>query len=238
MIVRHLFAPPRCEACETTIGESPGLCEDCQNSLKPLNPSHCQICAVPFGSEGLSAHPCSECILNPPSFQKVWAGYHYEGAVIPLIHRIKFGKQVDGLKILSQRLAEKFHEACLEFQPDLVIPVPLSWWRQFLRGFNQSYLLLRYLQKNSGQKVPIHWGLHRRHTRAQAKKDRVSRLRSLKRVFRISPSPAIQSRKILLVDDVLTTGATAEALAAGLRKAGAHDVGVFVLARVEKKKSL
>lgn len=167
----------------------------------------------------------------------MWASFIYQGPLPDLLHGVKFGKNPLGLKVLVRRALPAFCQACEEFQPEEILPVPLSPWRRFTRGFNQSYLLAHYLLKSQKNSIPIKRWVTRRHTKAQARQTKSERNRSLKNAFSVPRPDRVRGKRILIVDDVMTTGATAEALSRCLLKAGAKEVGVYVLARTPKDES-
>lgn len=251
------FAPPQCEACEQGILSDQWLCEACQEKIKNLPSNHCRICAEPFSSTKTSEHLCGECLKYPPAFSKVWAAYLYEGAVPPLIQQAKLKKRPLGLINLARQSVGLFRQALEEFQPDLLLPVPLSFWRSFQRGYNQSYLLAKtwrkewknknlkisrggpacppfsFMGRHIGLPLPIALVVNRRHTKALAQQKREERLKALRHAFRADAS-AVLKRRILVMDDVMTTGATVQALSLALKNSGAEEVGVCVLARTAK----
>ena len=236
--LRGWLAPPACLACDTLVRENRFLCKSCETAIEEMGQNHCLCCAEPFSSSSLSPHLCSKCLKKPPAFRKVWASLIYQGPTMDLLHGVKFGKNPRGLKVLISRALPAFSRACREFAPEEILPVPLSPWRRFGRGFNQSFLLAHYLLKAQGpkksEKIPLRRWVRRSHTRAQSRQGREERMKSLNSAFSV-PSPArVRGKRILIVDDVLTTGATAEALSVCLLKAGAKEVGVYVLARTPK----
>jgi ComF family protein len=183
----------------------------------------------------LSPHPCQDCLTRPPSYRKATAVFEFEGSASTLLHAAKFRGNTRALKWLARQAQANFLELCEEFQPQYLLPVPLSWRRKWKRGFNQSYLLAHYLRKAYGKDLPIWQEIRRSHTEAQSQKNRKDRLRALKGVFSLRRISSLQGAKILVMDDVMTTGATVETLSRAVLAAGAGEVRVFVLARVGKK---
>lgn len=194
----------------------------------------CTICALPFAAEEASSHRCDECIRQPPTFGKVTAAFEFKGPMLPLWHRVKFGASLYPLKSLTLRALPWFKAALVELEPDFILPMPLHFTRRFRRGYNQSYLLAKALQEQAGSNIPILRGIRRAYRRPQARKTREARLAMLEGGFRFRAKIAQEASKVLLVDDVLTTGATAESLSRVLKEAGATRVDVFVLGRVAK----
>lgn len=233
--IKRLWAPPFCEMCSTLVSRPPDLCDSCHHKLRPLSLSHCAICASPFSGSGLSTHLCSECLLERPGFEKVYSAFEFQGAAGDLLKRGKFGKQERVFNLLSRLALEAFRETLLEFRPELLCPMPLSWRRGIQRGFNQSFLLAKELKKLSGATLSLDLSVRRGHTEPQAKRDREARLHALKGVFALSRHRFLKKERVLIIDDVLTTGATAQALSETLRRGGASAVGVFTIARVRRK---
>ncbi len=232
--LRSFFSPAHCEACQVSVSEDQELCGDCERGLRFLSPSHCEICALPFASEEISSHRCAECLEDPPSFDKVHALYEFTGSLPHLLRAGKFGKKLIIYPMLAQRGLSLFQQVVREVQPDYLVPMPLSWRRRWVRGFNQSYLLAKYLQKCSNLEIPFFLEVGRKHSAPQAQRDRQQRLRALKGVFSLKDPGRIKNKKLLLIDDILTTGATAQALSRQLKKMGAREVQVFVIGRVGK----
>jgi ComF family protein len=235
--LRGWLAPSACLACDRLVGENQFLCKSCEWGIEEMGQNHCACCAEPFSTASLSSHLCGKCLKKKPLFSKVWASLVYRGPTMDLIHGVKFGENPLGLKALIPRALPVFSRACREFAPEEILPVPLSPWRRFGRGFNQSFLLAHYLlkaERNKKNKIPLRRWVRRSHTRAQARQGRDERMKSLNQAFSIPRPSRVQNKRILLVDDVLTTGATAEALSRCLLKAGAKEVGVYVLARTPK----
>lgn len=137
--------------------------------------------------------------------------------------------------VLAEKGGDSFRSAVGSFDPDLLVPMPLGWLRRWRRGFNQSYLLLKSLRHRAGIDVPIWRGVRRRTRAPQARLDRAARQRALSGAFLPIRSGDLKGRRLLIVDDVLTTGATAESLSKCLLQAGAHSVQVFAFARARRK---
>lgn len=228
------FAPPQCEVCEAHLNEATCLCRLCEHKIQALPINHCMICAEPFASPESSAHLCEVCLKQRPAFSKVWAAYLYEGPVPALVHQAKLKRRPLGLLKLAKQSESLFVRVLQQFQPDLILPVPLSFWRSFKRGYNQSYLLAKAWRQSFEGAPSISLIAKRCHTKPLATQNRRERLKLLKNAFRVSLQ-AVSQKRILLIDDVMTTGATAQALSQALLQAGAQEVAVLVLARTAKR---
>ena len=229
------LAPPRCEACETLVPKVPSLCPDCVAGLRPLLGPHCRHCALPFERGSPSGRLCAECLERPPSFQKASSAFEFEGTAVRLCHDFKFGQQLQALQPVLPVALESFTKVLYDFAPQLLAPVPLGWWRRFRRGFNQSYVLAQALQQGLGSELPYLAGLRRRGTPPQARRGRADRHLAMRGVFEVQRPRLARGFRILIVDDIMTTGATVEALSKSLLQAGAEAVQVWTLARRGRK---
>ncbi|HKY64332.1 MAG TPA: ComF family protein [bacterium] len=235
--LRSCLAPPCCELCPRLIEEPPGLCAACAGLWVELSLWRCELCADPFAGQGLSAHRCGVCLQNPPSFEKVHAAVEFDGSAVGLLHALKFGGRRSALGPLAEKGAPHFRAAVETCAPDFLVAMPLGWSRRRRRGFNQSYLLLRALSRGARIEVPVWRGGRRRTREPQARLDRGARQRVLAGSFLPLKPGSLAGRRILLVDDVLTTGATAESFSKCLLQAGARSVQVFAFARARRKGS-
>ena len=208
------------------------ICTPCESELPWLG-GQCSVCALPLPMAGLR---CGQCASRPPAFERVLAPWAYDFPVDSLITRFKhqakwpLGRLLG--ELLAQSLQHHFNEG-LE-RPDALVPVPLATRRLRQRGFNQAALLARWL--SGPLAIPCEENLLRRtqDTPAQQALDARARRRNLRQAFALAPQAALHNRHLALVDDVLTTGATAQALAALLLDAGAARVDVYCLARTPK----
>jgi ComF family protein len=221
--VLDLVFPPRCAACDVP-GESP-FCAVCAETLVPV-PAGCPVCGVPQDESLLPAlkpRRCPHCRAHPPRFALASAPYLHGGALADAIHRLKYEKRED----LGASLAVLF-EACAVPQSDVLVPIPLHPRRLRQRGYDQARLLADGASKRF--RLPVAPLLRRvRETGQQVGRDRTSRERSVRGAF--APAGEVLGARICLIDDVLTTGATASAAADALLMAGATRVEVRTLAR-------
>ncbi|MFT7223375.1 MAG: ComF family protein [Cellvibrionaceae bacterium] len=214
-----------CLAC----GEfnSQRICTRCQDYLPKLrNP--CQHCGVPTPH----AHQrCGQCLKNPPVFESVHTPWTYASPLDKLLYNFKhLGDQCTG-KALSQLLSVEIKNDYFSRHlslPEILVAVPMSKRQQWRRGFNQAALLCTELHQSFG--IPVFTALKRRHSEIQQKQlNRQQRLRNLSGCFQISGQ--LSGKSVAIVDDVVTTGATANTLAKALRKAGAGEIRVWALCR-------
>jgi len=219
----ELLFPPRCAACDA-LGDSP-FCAVCAETLLPL-PAGCPLCSVPQDETLLPAlkpRRCPHCRLHPPRFAFATAAYLHGGALAEAIHRLKYERRED----LGLALGVLF-EACPVPKSDLLVPIPLHPRRLRQRGYDQARLLADGAARRFG--IPVAPLLRRvRETGQQVGRDRTARERSVRGAFAATGNLA--GLRACLIDDVLTTGATASAAAAALLEAGAARVEVRTLAR-------
>ncbi|WP_248740019.1 ComF family protein [Pseudomonas sp. MWU12-2029] len=222
----------RCLICDEPAETETPLCVACETDLPWLG-DQCMTCALPLPAAGLT---CGGCLKDPPAFEQVVAPWPYGFPVDSLITRFKhnakwpFGRLLG--EVLGQFLQHRFDEGLP--RPDALLPVPLANKRLRQRGFNQAAMLARWLGKQLD--LPCEENALRRiqDTSAQQALDAKARKRNLRNAFDLLPDAHVQGRHLALVDDVLTTGATAQALARLLVDAGAARVDVYCLARTPK----
>lgn len=218
-----------CLLCDERVDTPLPLCAGCEAELPWLG-AHCQVCALPLAVEGLT---CGSCLKRPPPFDRVEAPWRYGFPVDALINRFKhqarwpIGRLLGDL--LAGHLAHAFNDGLP--RPDLLLPVPLSPKRQRQRGFNQAQMLAEVLSPALQITQRSDWLLRIGDPPAQQKLDAVARRRNLRGAFTLSPSARPSGLHLALIDDVLTTGATAQQLASLLMRAGALRVDVYCLAR-------
>jgi ComF family protein len=221
-----LLFPSACAACDELVAEGRSFCERCAGSLYPIGPA-CPRCALP--TEGAIATECRRCRRVPPPFAAVSAGYRFGGELATAIRRFKYGgKDRSGRRDLARPLASLLGPLLAARPSCLVVPVPLSPRRLAERGFSQALELARLAAP--GRVVPAL--VRVRETQEQAGLDRTGRVRNVAGAF-AAVTHAVAGHPVALVDDVVTTGATAAACARALRRAGAVEVVVCALARAE-----
>ena len=224
-----LVFPPLCPVCERLLGAGrrDPLCGTCWESLERIAPPWCRCCGAPLGIEGL----CGACRVRRPPFAYARAALLYRDVVREAIHAFKFGGR-RGLAVpLGDLLAGLGTAALPGAAPDILVPVPLHPRRVRERGYNQALLLARRLAQAWG--VPVAADALRRvaPTRPQTDLDAAERRRNVRDAFAVRRPELIAGRHVVLVDDVLTTGATAGECARILYRAGATTVGVLTVAR-------
>lgn len=226
-----LFFPPVCALCEEALCSGP-LCAGCLEKFeaKKITSPLCTSCGIPFPSSGASDHECGGCINGNVPFIKARSAYTYDGVVLEATHKLKYRGKVTLAGPLGALIAGAavFPEA-----PDLIVPVPLHKKRLRQRGFNQSLLLSREVSK--ALSVPLDYiNLKRvRETEQQINLTALERVRNVSGAFEAGRAEVFKDKKVLLVDDVFTTGATIMECSRVLKRAGAK-VFALTLARAVK----
>lgn len=221
-----------CLLCADPADTAQPLCSACEAELPWLG-GHCAICALPLPGTGLT---CGACLKRPPAFARVEVPWRYDFPVDSLITRFKHQAQWNYGRLLAEQLAEHLQHAFNEGlpRPQWLLPVPLSRQRQRQRGFNQAQMLAQWLGQHLHIAVNSQCLQRIRDTPAQQGLDAHTRRRNLRQAFRVQQSSLLAGRPVALVDDVLTTGATATCLARLLLQAGASRVDVYCLARTPR----
>lgn len=220
-----LLFPPRCAAC-AALGPAAGpFCAVCAGALLPIGDFRCPACGLPYEGQG-TPHLCEHCERRPPSFDSARAGYVLGGPIADAIHRFKYADRPHLAAPLARLLADLAPPGT-----HLLLAIPLHPGRLATRGYDQAMLLARPLARLSGKGLGHIRALRRtRDTPPQVSLDRAGRAANVAGAFIADPR-RVAGRNILLVDDVLTTGATAEECARVLKKAGASRVDVLTVAR-------
>lgn len=227
----NLFFPPRCAACGAAVDHAHTLCSACFESLHIITQPACACCGFPFahpmGEEAL----CGACLEKPPPYQKGWAVLRYDDAATQLVSRLKYSDKTHLAPFLGTLMVRHGHPV-LE-GAELLIPVPLHWRRMVTRRYNQSLLLAREIARASHISLLPGAMRRTRHTPPQASLTRSERLDNVRGAFAVQEQhkPIIAGKKLVLIDDVMTTGATIHACCKTLKQAGAKEMRVLTLAR-------
>ena len=221
--------PPRCLACGATVDEIDALCGPCWTAITFFAPPWCTQCGVPFPHPMGDDAICADCARQRPSWDKARAVLRYDKHSRRLVLKLKHGDQTH----LAGAFGRWMHRAGGEVLAgaDLLVPVPLHWTRLVGRRFNQAALLANSIRGAGGPPVGADWLVRRRRTPSQGLMGPAARARNVRGAFVLRRGRSVAGRRIVLIDDVLTTGATVEECARVLRHAGAEWVGVLVLAR-------
>jgi ComF family protein len=226
-----LLLPPVCLLCGQRLPDGTAateLCPACRAGLPQPTPARCPVCAVAHRTLIPSLHHCEACLRHPPPFARVHAVGPYAGTLREAVQNFKYHGQLALERPLGQLLAAALHAGAAA-RPDLLVPVPLHLERLRSRGYNQALQLARQIGRQWDAPVAIDLLRRVRPTAPQQGLTAVARQHNLRGAF--TATRRLPGRRILLVDDVLTTAATARECAAVLRAAGAASVEVVVLGR-------
>lgn len=226
-----LLLPPACLLCGQLLPaghDAQSFCQNCRATMHPLSPAHCSCCAQPFPNV-TSSHLCGTCLKRPPAFSTVHAAALYQGSIKEAIQRLKYRNQLTLAKPLGQRLGNIIAAAKHDFLPHRIVPVPLHSDRLRQRGYNQALEVARPLARQLG--VPLDTTLLQRirKTPQQQGLSASERRSNLRNAFALtSRAPSF---KILLIDDVMTTGETVRECCRTLLRGGVDEVQVAVIGR-------
>ena len=226
-----LALPPLCAACREPV-DGKGLCPACWSKLSFITRPYCERLGIPFVYDPGPGILSMEAIAHPPAYQRARAAVRFDEISRALVHALKYGDRLDLAPMMGRWLALAGRE--LLGEADALVPVPLHWRRNWARRFNQSGMLAAAVSSQTG--VPVAAAALKRvkATLQQVGLSRSERAANIQGAFRVPADgkAAIAGRKLVLVDDVLTSGATAEGCARALLRAGAANVDVLVFARV------
>jgi ComF family protein len=225
-----LLLPPRCLACGTSVAATGTLCAGCWRGLTFLGAPCCAGCCYPFDFDLGPGGLCGACLAAAPQFDRARAALRYDDASRSLILALKHGDRLH----LAPPLAQWMQRAGAELlgDADLQLPVPLHWSRLFARRYNQAAVLAHVIAKTGGPAVAADCLIRRRRTPSQGNKNASARRRNVAGAFAVKRPDEVRGKRVVLIDDVLTTGATVEECARVLKRAGAARVDVLTLARV------
>ena len=229
-VALDLAIPPRCLSCGGLAEAQGSLCSNCWDAITFLGPPACVRCGQPFDVDAGEAAICGRCLLDPPRYRRARAVFRYDGASKGLVLGFKHADRTGRAPYFARWMARA--GADLLAEADLIVPVPLHPWRLFLRKYNQSALLANGLADLSGVPCCPDALARVRHTPKQGAMGRRQRRANLHGAIRLKRADKVRGRHILLVDDVLTSGATVEECVRVLQSGGASAVDVITLARV------
>jgi ComF family protein len=224
--------PPRCGGCGVVVGEVHSFCASCWKQIEFLGSGGCAVCGLPLAST--ESERCAGCLAKPPRIVRTRAAVAYGDLPRRLVLRLKYGRKI----ALAETMA-RYMAPLLESGEDrLLTPVPLHRLRLWERGFNQSLLIAAALSRRTG--LPMDPAAIRRVRRTPPLKGMsfLQRRRAVAGAFIVPARERVQGRTVILVDDVLTTGSTAEACARALKRAGAARVELVSWARVVRPRQL
>jgi len=226
-----LLYPATCSICGKRVRAGEYLCEACEAKIVRIVPPFCETCSEPFEGSMNSAFTCANCAHRRIHFETAVAAYRGRGVVRDVIHQFKYNRQIHLRYLVARWLCAALDDERLRgYQFDVIVPVPLHPARQRERGFNQASLLAELLSAHTSIRCrPL---LKRiRYTTTQTALDRSERMDNLHNAFRLRKNADVRGLRVLLIDDVLTTGSTLSECARVLKRAGAISVHVATAAR-------
>lgn len=224
--------PPRCLSCGASVDAPGALCAACWAGIEFIAPPLCDCCGFPFEIEAGPDALCAACLARRPRYRRARAAFRYGEDSRRLVLMFKHADRLDPAPAFGRWMAQAGAELLAD--ADLIAPVPLHRWRLLWRRYNQSAELARAIGRLRGTRVVPDLLQRRRHTPPQTDMNPRERRLNVAGAFRINPRRRVDvhDKAVLLIDDVLTTGATVEACARVLLRAGAASVDVLTLARV------
>jgi ComF family protein len=219
--------PPRCSGCGTVVAEVHSFCVGCWSGIEFLGEAGCRTCGMPL--EATDADTCAACLAQPPRIARTRSAVAYGDLSRGLAIRLKYGRKVAIARTMARYMAPLVERSAADA---LLVPVPLHRTRLWRRGFNQSALVAKALSRQLG--VPSEPLALKRLKRTPPLKGMSpqQRRRAVAGAFKVTDPDAVRGKTVILIDDVLTTGSTAEACARTLHRAGAARVELITWARV------
>ncbi|MBB6122587.1 ComF family protein [Sphingobium subterraneum] len=224
--------PPRCPGCGAIVQEDHSFCLSCWQGMRLLGAPCCACCGAPFEWDEGEGALCGPCIESPPAFDSARAVMAYGDVARTVAMRLKYGRRTGLARLMGKHMARLLPEG--EDAPRVIIPVPLHRWRLWSRGFNQSALIADDLARRTGLPVDKLVLVRSRPTRPLRQMSPVQRAKTVRGAFSVDPrrSASIRGRSVVLIDDIHTTGSTAQECVRTLQKAGARSVHLICWARV------
>ncbi|NIX75130.1 ComF family protein [Microvirga terricola] len=230
-----LVYPPTCIACQAATSAPHGLCAGCWAGMRFIERPYCERLGTPFAVDFGQTLLSPAAIADPPVFGRSRAVAEYDGTAAMLVHRLKYGDRLELARALGTMMTRAGAELIAE--ADVIVPVPLHRWRLWRRRFNQAMALAAVVARESGVACDPFLLARVKRTRRQVGLTKTQRQENLQGAFRV-PEEAkarLKGKRVLLIDDVLTTGSTANAASRALLRGGAAQVDVLAFARVVKE---
>ena len=219
--------PPRCPGCGTPVAADHRFCAPCWGGLRWLTPPWCAACNRPFAHDRGADARCAACLADPPRHAGIRAAVAYGPVARRLALKLKYGGRIGIAATMAERMAPTLPPGI-----DLLVPVPLHRWRLWSRGFNQAALIAERIASRSGVRSDPRALVRVRATDPLRGMSGRGRRRTVRGAFAVADRDAVEGRRVVLVDDVHTSGATTDACTAVLLAAGAASVTILCWARV------
>src|SRR5712692_1376968 len=208
--------PPRCLACGAVVGEPDAMCGQCWATMTFFAPPWCTNCGLPFPHPMGEGAVCAECARGRASWDRARAVLRYDRHSRRLVLALKHGDRTHLARALGGWMCRAGGEILDEV--DLLVPVPLHWTRLFARRYNQAGLLAHAIHAAGGPPVAPDWLIRRRRTPSQGRLGPLARARNVRGAFALKRGCSVAGKRVVIVDDVLTTGATVEECARVLHR--------------------
>ncbi len=225
-----LVAPPRCLACGDEVVATAALCPQCWAKITFIEEPVCAVMGLPLDFDQGEGAVSGAALANPPDWDRARGAVVFDDHSRPLIHALKYHDRMEVAPFMAGAMARAGRRLLAE--ADVLVPVPLHRWRLWWRRFNQSAVLAQRLGEATGRPVEVLALRRVKRTRSQVGLSQAERETNVARAFAVADPEAFRGRRVVLVDDVLTTGATANACARTLKRAGAARVDVLVFGLV------
>jgi len=224
--------PPLCPACREPVRDAGALCPQCWSRLNFITRPYCERLGIPFAFDPGPGILSMQAIADPPAYGRARAAVRFDDVARALVHAVKYGDRLDLVPTLGRWMASAGHELLAD--ADALVPVPLHWRRLWARRFNQSAILAQEVARLTGLRYAPAVLVRARRTAPQVGLSRQQRRDNVAGAFAVAPDQggALAGANIVLIDDVITTGATARACTRPLKRAGAARVDVLALAMV------
>jgi ComF family protein len=233
----NVLLPPHCMACEMPVASSGTLCAQCWGKLRLIERPYCERLGTPFSYDLGEGALSAEAIADPPPFERLRAVAAYDDMARKLVHGLKYGDRLDLAQWMARWMVRAGGE--LVSSAGVVVPVPLHRRRLWSRRFNQSAMLAQAVGGLSGVAVACFLLARLKRTPSQVGLTAAQRRKNVAGAFRVTAKRGqLRGKRIIVVDDVITTGATAEACARVLKRAGAARVDILALARAVEPSSM
>ena len=226
-IIQYSLLPPTCILCGNKGMQHMDICQPCHDAQLETG-SHCYCCAKQFSTDSLNLHLCGDCLNKPPAFDKTYAPYIHQGAIRYLINQCKFNAAYKNTRLLGLLLANHLRIQA-DSLPELIIPVPLHPKRYRQRGFNQTLEIAKIVARELSIPIDNSCCIHLKNTPHQISLTAKQRHKNIHNAFQMVGTP--KATHIAILDDVMTTGATANELAKTIKTSGVSLVDVWVCAR-------
>ena len=229
--IMNFILPKVCIICKKFISDKNiPLCNECFKKIKFINSNYCVKCGIVLNYGG---EHCYECLKSNRKkfYEYLRSVCVYDGVIKDIIHLFKYSNKEYLYTFLGDLMVEYIKKEQNFLNVDLIVPVPLHWYKKFQRSYNQSDLLTKYIAKKLNMKFELNNLYRKKFTKSQTKLNREKRIKNVRGVFDIKNPDEFDKRKILLIDDVTTTGATLNECAWILKKAGASKIYGLTLAR-------